>query len=209
MEVHFKPLNTGGVLQVKLDGNLVIDYSGDTTNNAEYVTEFVLRGTDQGKETYYDDIVLNDASGSYNNSWPGQVHLLPIQAAGEGDTTQFTRAGVDLGENFAQVRPLTPIQSYVQSDTADEIDLYTVDVPDLPSGATIKNVIASALGRIVTGSGSMALLCKQGGNTTTGSDKALSAGWTMDQEVFAVNPADDAAWEEADLSGLQLGIKSR
>jgi hypothetical protein len=203
-------LNSGGVLQIKLDGSTVIDYTGDTTSSSEYVTKVHFRGIDAGgTETLWDDIVINDTSGSLNNSWPGQVRLQPIRPVAAGDSTQFTRAGIDLGTNHAQLRDKGAIDAMLQSDTVDELDLYEMDVPDLPAGALIQNVIVMATARIESGSGSLALVAKNGGNTDQGSDQVLTAGWQGLVEVFPTNPTDDQAWAEADLDGLQLGIKAR
>jgi len=214
IEVHLKPLNTGGVCQVKLDGFLICDFSGDTTDNNQYLSGIVFQAKDIHSNGYVsvllDDIVVNDTAGSANNSWPGQVRLLPIHPAAAGDSSQWSRTGVNLGNNIGQTRhSARGIFAVLQTDTAENTDLYIADVPDLPADATITNVIVAAVARKPSGAGGIALLCKGGSTTQEGANQALAAGYKLYSEAFPVNPADSAAWEESDLTGMQIGIRAK
>jgi hypothetical protein len=157
-----------------------------------------------------DDIVINDTNGSVNNSWPGQVRLLPIQPCAAGDVTELTRKGIDLGANYAQVRePGHGGFAVVETDTVNKRDLYAVDLPDLPAGATIKNVIVKATANVQNGSGGLALLLKAGTTESEGSNQALVSDFKTFGQVWDINPDTGVAWTEADLADLQIGIKAK
>jgi hypothetical protein len=63
IEIHFKPLNTGGVIQIRIDGSLVldIDYSGDTTSGLENIAKVQLGGAYNYSHVVVDDAFFYDS----------------------------------------------------------------------------------------------------------------------------------------------------
>ena len=209
LQVWFKPLNTGGRFVVKVNDAIVIDFTGDTTDSQEYcdgIKFHALHNTGT-TITYWDDVCINDSSGTTNNSYPGLARLQPVRVVGAGTTTQLSRGGIDLGANYRQVRE-SGEETFLQG-SLDQLDLYTVDVPDLPAGAAIQNVITTVAGKSTSGSGLVASLVRGATTTGTGSDKTLTSVGMSIQEAWPLNPDDSAAWAEADLANLQIGIKVR
>jgi hypothetical protein len=212
IEVYFKPCNAGGVIQVKLDGTLVLDVSGDTTSSQEYVTSIQFHnGTENACTGAFDDMVVNDTNGAVNNTWPGPVRLLPVRPNAAGASAQWARAGLDLGANHVQAARLgkwgdVPV---LQAGATGLKDSFVVDVPDLPAGATITNIIAVARATAGSGSGSIKLGVRgPGGTESQSASQALGAAYKVLAHVVPLNPDDSAVWEEADLSGLQVSIES-
>jgi len=209
LQVWFKPSNLGGRFVVKVEDVIVIDYTGDTTDNKEYCDAIQLRSIQDNDSyfTYWDDICINDSSGTINNSYPGLARLQPIKVVGAGSTTQLSRGGIDLGANYRQVRD-SGDASFLQG-SIDQLDLYTADVPDLPTGATIQNIIVLNSGKSAGGSGLIAPLVRGATTIGTGTDQALSSAGKSIQEAWPLNPDDSTAWDEADLANLQIGVKVR
>ncbi len=114
-----------------------------------------------------------------------------------------------MGANFAQVRDSDPGGVSFLQGNLDDYDLYTVDVPDLPAGVTINNIIVQATGKSTSGTGEIALMVKGGATEDDSADKILTASTMIFQNVWAVNPDDSAAWAESDLADLQIGVKIR
>lgn len=207
-EFWFKPLNTGGRVTVKIDGTQVIDFTGDTTNGVETVDTFFIVGNNGiGNPCFVDDIVVNDAGGSVNNTWPGQIRLLPVRPNAAGASTQWTRKGVDMGSNHANARSRNRL-SHIETGTTAQKDLYALEVPDIPAGSTIKNIVGLALGTVQNGSGSVKLGVRAGATENFGSAQALGADWKYIWQVWDQNPNTTSAWVEADLNGLQGGVES-
>ncbi len=211
LEVWLKPLNSGGRMVLKIDGTTIFDFTGDTTNSSEFITSITLMGP-TSVSCYWDDVVINDASGGDNNTYPGQVRLLPIFPRAAGDNTDWDRAGIDYANNFSQARMgggLSNTYAVLQSDTTDDLDQYLMDVPDLPGDATIKNVIAQVAARIASGSGKIRVGIEAGGTLAETADQTLSAAFKYYQLCKAVNPGTTSAWTESDLSAVQMGVKAR
>ncbi len=104
----------------------------------------LLVGLVAGNSTFdmvYDDIAVNDNSGTYQNSWPGAGQLCILRPNGAGDNTQWTRGGADSGSNWGQVDETTPndVTDYVQSNTSGQIDDYTLT--DTPAGMNASDII--------------------------------------------------------------------
>jgi hypothetical protein len=212
VEIYFYPKNSGGECTVKVNGVQVVTYTGDTTNSNEYMSGLEFFGeTDGTVHRLLDDIVINDAIGTVNNSWPGQVRLLPIMPQAAGDNTGWSRAGVDLGANWLQVAQQGDMGEFsvLETSTPDTYDLYAPPVPDMPAGATIKNIVVKAIANIENGSGGLALLCQSGSTLDEGANQSLSPGYLAYEEAWAVNPDDSAGWDEQDLASLQIGIKAK
>lgn len=212
IEVWFKPLNSGGRAVVKVDGVTVVDYTGDTTNEEEFINAWQISGvegyTSARMFTCFDDIVCNDTSGAVNNSWPGQVRLLPIRPHADGTYGEWTRAALDLGYDAAQARNGAWGGSMLQTASADQKVTFDPEVPDLPAGATITNVVLSVTARVEAGAGVIAPMVISGATESISADQTLLSAWRNFQYAWAVNPADSAAWDEADLATLELGVSS-
>jgi hypothetical protein len=108
---------TTGRFVVKVDGDTKIDYTGDTavesTANFRYL--WLLAGTGNANG-YFDDVIVNDTSGSTNTSWPDGEVVVGLRASGSGDTN-------DLDPGRGNGSETTFQRAY--------IDEFTFDVPDI------------------------------------------------------------------------------
>ena len=208
-EVWIKPLNSLGRIIVKVDGVTVIDFTGDTTNEEEFINGFKFTGNAvSALPSLYDDIVVNDADGAVNNTYPGMVRLLPIRPDAPGTNSDWTRAGVDMGTDEAQLRNGTFEFSMLQTASADALQDAIPEIPDLPAGATITNIVLTANAKVDAGAGVIAPMVIANGTSDISADQTLITNWRHYQYAWAVNPDDSAAWEEADLSLLKIGVSS-
>lgn len=208
IEVRYVPHNTTGIVQVRINGSLVIDYSGDTTDGDALCWGFKINGNNRSSvPIFFDDIVINNTSGTANTSWPGQPRLIALRPAGAGLSTGMSRGGLDLGANWRNARNDSHDLAFVQSDATGEKDLYALETADLPVGAVINNVIAQVRARVEAGSGTLKVTANSNGTESQGAAETLGAGWKFYQHCMAVNPADSLAWEEADLTNLQAGME--
>ena len=210
IEWYLKPRNTNGVSIVKVDGATVMDFTGDTTNDLELISAYSLTGQQNapGYIVSFDDIVVNDTSGSINNSWPGQIHLLPIRPKAAGNYSQWNRGGIDLGSDAAQMRNGSFNYSMLQTSGSGNKVTADTEVPDLPGGATIKNICVNAKARLTSGSGYVAPMVRANGVDSIGANQTLGTNWKFFQKTWDKNPEDDAPWAEADLANLEIGVSS-
>lgn len=91
IEMRIKIDDASGELELRFDGISQGTFSGDTKPGAD--TEInVLKWGNQynGNTNYLDDIVINDISGSYNNSWPEALKVVRLAPTADAGTNQWT-----------------------------------------------------------------------------------------------------------------------
>jgi hypothetical protein len=100
IQVHFKADPTNGIFQVKLNGTLVINYSGPTTVSATTL-DTVIFGSQQDDSMYFylDNVLMDDAT------WP-DVQTYPIPCT----------TGIILGASIAPIyNPITGTPTVVSN----------------------------------------------------------------------------------------------
>lgn len=211
IEIYLKSADTNGRAVLKLNGTTIIDFTGDTNNAVPDAGGIVkLQGLNWGSSSYaanyYDDIVVNDTSGSTNNSWPGQVRLFPLNVRAVGDAQQMSRGGVDLGSNLSQIREAGSGVSWIEDSVSGHKDLYYVDTPQLPVGAVVNQVIVDIHARAMAGGQAVIPMIKSGSVESAGTAQALGPSWQSVQRAWPINPATGNPWTQSDLTTLQLGV---
>ena len=143
---------------------------------------------------------------------------LTLRPESAGDSTQWEP---NTGANYAAVDEAESDSdtTYVKQSTVgtDEDDTYNIPTSALLEGATINSVTVYARAKYVqSGAGSTPAapsiyqLVRVGGTTyaSAGGD-ATGTGYADTSNSWATNPADSAAWEKADIDGLQIGIRAQ
>jgi hypothetical protein len=141
-EVRFLVDNAAGLLDVWVDGVSQVSDSGiDTREGAVDTVGFFYIGdvngivANDGKR--FDDIAINDTSGSINNSWCGQGAVVGCVPIADGTTTEFSLfpdTGEDSYEDIDE-RPPNSDTDYVFATAVEQDDLY--DMTDLESTYSI------------------------------------------------------------------------
>jgi hypothetical protein len=207
---------TAGTTEVWLDGARVINFTGDNTQtgtavNVAFVQLGVMVATSvAGLYWAFDDIAVNDTSGSINNGqiFDGRVALL--KPTGAGSNTAQTRGGTDSGANWNQVDEFPPsMTDYVFSATAATRDTYALG--DLPAGTWAVNcceVLAYAQNSDA-GAGSLGLTVKSGSTTNEGTAQSLTTTAQYFRQLYETDPATSAAWTTAAVNALEAGTTVR
>jgi hypothetical protein len=208
-EVYALIANSGGRLTVKVDGAQTNDFTGDTEpgSNTDIYNTRIYSWSSGANYQWYDDIAINDDAGSDNNTWPGQVKLLPFRPTGAGDNTGLTPSS---GSNWDCVDEVpASATDYVYDTVVDEYDLYAAADPSLPDGAVIQNVIVIAHAAYDSGGGNIAPMMKSGSTSVQSADQALSAVYRPYEFCRALDPNGDIAWAISAVNALQIGVKVR
>jgi hypothetical protein len=156
-----------GEIEVRLylqDSTTALDtlsITGEDTFEADLTRFYYGKGAsgNAGALYRYDDIAINDTTGSFQTSWPGPGKIAMLVPAAEGATINYTPlSGTDNALMVDEMPAAAPddLTSYNESTTAAHLDILTLtDMPaEVPAGATI--ILADAWGRV-------------GGDATTGS----------------------------------------
>lgn len=201
LRFYYKPLNSGGVFQVWIDGDLTIDYSGDTTNGTEDVDSIVFS---VGNNSFYiDDIVLSTTDITKNLRIAGKA------VTGAGTTTQWDPSA---GANYQCVDEVPPVHTdYNSTNVTDEIDTFALAdcTEEIDNIAAVQVELSAAYEGSPTPT-KVAAVLRCGGTDyahSTPQSPPSSFGAAL-AFIWELNPADSAAFEEADINAMEVGYKA-
>lgn len=212
------------IVKARLDGT---EFAASTTRTFSSANNLVVGGNlaAEAQTTgnwYFDDLCINNTSGSFQNSYPGAGGLKILVPNATGDSASWTRAGADSGANWSQVNevPYNDATAYVSSTTLNHEDLYGCTSSGIGSGDTV-NVVAIGV-RFSANSASSVPTFKVECEKTSGGTIAQSAGITPASTAWATNSTaadtvvpvltlhqdpDAANWTQSTLDSMQIGVK--
>ena len=202
IEIRYKPLDSGGVFTIKVDGVTDINYSGDTTSGLENILKVRL-GDDPGGvyfSGYFDDFIVDDAN------WIGNTKLGIITPNGTGTTNNWTASA---GTAYQCIDELAPSDTdYVYSNTVDQISTYAMTtIANMNSVKSIQLQGRAAYEGSPTPT-KIQLGVRASGTDYFATDLSPGVGFGMLTKILELNPADSAAWEQADIDALEIGVKA-
>lgn len=203
IEVYYKPHDTAGIIQVKVNSVLDIDFSeGDTTAGGTTINAVKVGGIDNYGQGIFDNIIIDDSE------FPGTTNIQGVVVNGAGNKTNWAPSS---GSNWDCVNEIPANDAdYVAINANEEIDLYTL--ADL--SGTIESVKCVQLQSRTKKDGAptpqnLALALRTANTDYFSSDKAVPSDWESLCHLWATNPNTSQAWTEGGVNGLEIGIKSR
>lgn len=212
IEIHFKLHDTSGAIDLKVDGVPCGSYSGDTKNGS-YTTVDAIVWYMQGVNYYFDDIALNstdNSDGKNDNSWCGEGKIELLVPNGNGSLNEWTGSDGNSTDNYALVDDIPASSTdYVENSTAGNKDKYAVTDFDA-SGKSILRVWAEGRAIDTVPEGAQMKIGVRT-NSTDYVSSAITLGTNygvVKGTEYKVNPNDSAAWEDADLDGIELVLET-
>jgi len=203
IEIHAVIDDSSGICQVKVDCNLVIDYSGDTkdggsTPAVDRLTTYCDNGVYGGNRV--DDIMVRD------DKWCGQggIHLLIPNAT--GDVSDWTASAGNAYECVDEVPP--SFSDYIYEDSSN-LEQHLFNFTSIPNGiSTINSVkVLNVATLSEAGSGSIKSIVKSGATISGGASVALDTSTYYVENVLENNPDTLSGWLPADITNLQAGVE--
>lgn len=213
---------TSAQMELKIDGTTVASLTGlsGLAGGGRFRLGAVT-GT-SSPDFFFDDVAVNDSTGSYQNSYPGDGKIIHLRPNAAGDNAAWT-AYAGTGANYERVDEVTPddATSAVQSRTTGQIDDYNVDASGIGSGDTV-NVVA--IGHRVnrstgvtsstynirakkTASGTVSESATLTASTTTWRTNDPASGNASPFALVTYLDPDSAAWTQSTLDSMQIGMK--
>jgi hypothetical protein len=198
MQVYIKIADSGGRVLVKYDGNVDLDFTGDTKGGAlSLINGFCLHG-----RGYFDNAVVDDSV------MPEATEICLRKLNGIGNSSNWTPTS---GNNYECVDEVPYSDAdYVSEDVADAIDTYLIE--DAPGDlVSVKCVQVQARARKDSDSllGNMNLVLRSGGADYHSADKPLTTTFAPKINIWETNPADGQPFEKADIDALEIGERAR
>lgn len=210
IEVHVIIHDTNGLIEVKVDDELVLTYSGDTKNGSTATLNNVQVWTGDGSPLtgYMCDLAVNDTTGALNNSWCGEGYCTKLFPKGVGNTTGLTPTPAP--PNWDCVNTLGDDTDYVDGSVSGLYDTY--DMEDLPAEAAAINVaLAYTRSQYATAMLSEGVVVRSGGADYNSGVIATTTSWVWYPSTAAVwwqyetDPATAAAWTVPNFNAAELG----
>lgn len=206
IEIKVTIHDSTGTYEVRVNGvDVVSGSSVDTKYQAtDGVTQVRISGT--GADSYYDDLYIADDSGSFD--FLGDSRVDTIYPTGAGTTTEWTPSA---GSNYENVDDATDIDddsTYNSEADVNGVDLYAFGNLAALSSATIHAVAANICSKNEDATThSHKAIARPVSTNRLGAEKTNTTSFKIYQEIWALNPEDSAAWEEADVNGSEFGIQ--
>lgn len=209
IEVHVIIADSGSI-QVKYDGILEINYSGDTKPGSDTYTN-ILYFYGLNWNLLVDDIALNDTNGSTDNSWCGDGRIILLTPSGSGTTNSWVNSGnVSGSANYLYVDefPYDSDTTYVYasgSSTGDK-DKYAMSSFSKPTGSTIKRIFSQSTMRKANTLDTYVKIgyLPLGSTDQLSGSVALTTSYTRITGTSAsANPLTGVEWTESDINDLE------
>jgi len=216
VEVRLTIDNAAGILQVYVNGALVINFVGDTQNGGNATIRTIHFGAYAGALSnstgayQHDDMVINDTAGAVNNAWPGNTAIYGIVPTGAGNYAQLTRGGADSGANWSQVDEVPPTDAtdYVYDTVVNNKDSYAMS--NLGVSGNVQAITWWARAQQdIAGVANIARLLRIGGVDYQGADLALAVGWAYYSTVLEYSPATGTPFSDTEIDALEAGVVVR
>lgn len=215
LEVYFKMADApNGRFVVKIDGNIVIDFTGDTKPDANTTFDNFVFIASTSSELSIDDLAMNDTAGGVDDSWCGDGVVVKVTPDDNSATTNnWHGSDSDDVDNYLMVDeyPYDGDTTYVYRDGADSGTQQQFKMSDDYDGTnkTILRIFAEGRARktsAVADTIKIGILASGGSDVMSGGLPLLAEGPYLrivgPDEL--INPVDSATWEEADIDALEF-----
>lgn len=205
IEIRIKAHNTLGAIEVRVDGITDISFSGCTAPAGYHWTDRM--GWYAFWMYFIDDIVVNDTTGTENNSWPNQMKVILLKPTTGGDYSEWNKEGKILGYECVNDMPKNP-STYVYSTSSGQREMYQLE--NMPADASSIAVVRSSAwaNRSSKNLSQLDFEVKTHGSIYTSSDQGLYLAPHHTSYAWDVNPNTGVAWTVDEVNNVQGGIKS-
>jgi hypothetical protein len=203
--------NTVGTVEVRVNEVSKLALTGvDTQNTAnDSVGVVALGSVYHDLYTNHDDLYILDTTGSQCNDFLGDVRVDTIRPDGAGTHTDFTPSAGANYQNVDDSPSSDGATTYNESVDVGDKDSYALSaLPSPPAGAAIYGTKTSAvMWKTDVGAKSAKILTISGATEHASAEIALSDSPLIYSEILELNPADSAAYEDADINSLEAGVE--
>jgi len=203
IEVRYKPHTSTGVFQVKVNGVLDIDFSGQTASSILQINRFSLGryGAAGYAYGYFDNVVVD------NSNFPGNTKIQAIMPASAGNSTQWTPSS---GSNWDCVEETPPSDSdYNYTNTNDMIDLFTFqDLSGSIESIKCVQVQARAKYEGAPTPTKLQLGVRRSSTNYFSGSKDLTTAFKQHFHLWEQDPSTSAAWTTSGVNAAEFGYKA-
>ena len=218
IEWHIRVHPYAGVSEVKQNGVMTSVYRGPTQWPPQAYSATRVYWIPNGTATahYYDDIAINDLSGSSFNGWCGDGYIARLLPDANGDSSQLTGSDGNSTDNYLLADDPTSHNSdtdYVFGVTDGLKDLYHMASMPTLGANTIRFVQPAVIARRLNAGSfddgdKIKLGIKSGTTEEWGSDNITRLVYSLVAgDLHVLNPDTGLAWTESEVNAIQFGVE--
>jgi hypothetical protein len=197
-----------GSYEARVNELTILSGSGANTTRTGGTQPYVLTlGASTNKLTRYDDWIVMDDQGSFNNDFLGDVSVERLKTNGVGTDSNFTPSAAVANWTLLNEADEDGDTTYVESRTGSIKDSYNYE--NVPAGlAVIHGVVAKpVIRKTLGGSRAFKVLCLS--NVTEQLSPQFSPGvdFVRLQHIFETDPDTATSWDAAGVNAAEFGIQ--
>jgi hypothetical protein len=200
---------TVGTVDVFINGAHVLALTAQNTQGQGTTNVGAVQFLGASLNGYLQDLYVCDSTGSYNNTFRGEIRVLPSHAAGPGTTAinQYTANGA--ASVWQSVAAVTPADSTVYSSDGTAGDRMSVTV----AGTSSTNAIAalvhiSRIKKTDSGARTAAQTITSQGVDAISSTLSPGTSYAYFLQVSETDPATGAPYTTTGVNQIQSGVKT-
>jgi hypothetical protein len=209
IEVKYVPKNSGGTIEIRVDGVVEATFSGDTTDGAENdIAEIKLGSNIAGfDDVRYDDMYLLDSSGTSNNDYLGDVRVITTYPTASDTHTDFTTTGAATAhEAVDEDFTIDDDTSYIENGSIGAQHSFTTGANGVT--ATVFGVqVSTCAKKSDTISRAFKNTLKVGSTEIEGIEHQLTVAYKVYTDIEDVNPDTSTAWDVSTADSAVIGVK--
>jgi len=215
IELHWKTHASTGVAELKFNGNMKLQLTGQNTAVAgegqirEIRFGIIKNVSYIGAQGYnfWDDCAADD------DGWVGDGRVVLLQPNGDGAHSEFTGSDGNQVNNYQLVDEAVPSAAdYVEGTSEGLIDTYSMeDTGDagIPSGSEILDVeVLAVASTLDVGYNALSGVVRVGGTDYNKPEQQLIGDYKLHRFKFPTNPATSIAWTPSELDSAEAGIQA-
>ena len=213
IQLYAKIHSSTGVVTAKIDDTQECTFTGNTDPGARTnFDNFCLGSRSQLSEIQYfcDSLVVNDTTGSTDNSWPGIVRFIAKVVQGPGAYVNNWSRNVG-ANNWDCVEEIPPDNdtTYLFTSSASTYESFSMNNPVI-SFANFRALRTMAVVKKDTGTVKLAVGIRDLDNNTDYYSAAQDVGtsYVMVQDRRTLDPSTSLSWTQAGLGNVQALIIS-
>jgi len=215
IEFKVKISNTVGTIEVRLDGDTIINETAlDTLGSGVAEAQGIsFNGNGTTNATWIDDVYVLDVSGGAPyNDFLGDSRVDAVMPDGDGFSSGFdTTFPASPTNHFSKVDEIPPDDetTYNETNTANDIDLFDyAAMPTITGGATVWAVQLSIfLKKLDAGPASFRAVTRPTSTTFNGTTQFPPTDYVYAHELYVTNPQTAAEWTESEVDAAEFGVE--
>lgn len=200
-----------GVLQARVNGQLVIDLSGIPTllsGSGQLLSVFVGSNPSQstGVTVDVDDLYIANTAGPFNNDFLGDVRVDVLQPQANGSFNQWSVEGA--ASAWQAVSDGLDATGVRAASVGLAQTFYMQALPAMASPAVHGVQVAALARKTDAGSAALRLRAVSGAQIASSADIALQEQLAWHTAMFEANLNDGTQWTESAVNAAEFGVES-